>query len=197
MSHNFRTGVWAKKQSPKDHFHFLMNSTNPQRSFIHELTSQMMGIPPSNLWGAPIPPVFHPPADQATLQYVQHASTQSAHEFGRIISSHKKASGWISNLGELISDGAKAAKGYGKSVASWIGKNGAAIKTGVAITKDLVSTGSTIAQISGLINPNTKSTIDKIAAAIAAHASGDHYGKPTKPTKPGEKKGGNFERILI
>ena len=152
-----------------------------------------MGIPPSNLWGAPIPTSFHPHSDQATLQFVQHASKQSAHEFGRIISSHKKASGWISNLGELIGDGAKAAKGYGKSIAGWIGKNGKAIQQGVSITKDLVQTGTTIAQLSGLIDPKSKSTIDEIANAIAKHAQGEHYtGK-----KPGTKQGGYIERILI
>ena len=193
MSHNFRTGVWAKKmQSPKDHFHFLMNSTNTQRSFIHELTSQMMGIPPSNLWGAPIPPVFHPPADQATLQFVQHASKHPAHEFGRIISSHKKASGWISSLGEIIGDGAKMAKGYGKSVASFIAKNGKAIQTGAAITMDLVQTGSTIAQIAGWIHPHTKSAIDDIASAVHGHVKGEHY-----TGKAGSKQGGYIERILI
>ena len=194
MSHNFRTGVWArKKQTPKDHFNFLMNSTNTQRSFIHELTSQMMGVPPSNLWGAPIPGVFHHPASQQTLQFVHQASKHPAHEFGRIISSHKKASGWISGLGTLIGDGAKAAAGYGKSVASFISKNGKAIQQGVAITKDLVSTGATIAHLGGLISPEQKMTIDQIANAIAQHAQGEHYvGK-----KPGAKKGGYIERILI
>ena len=150
----------------------------------------MLGMPPSNLWGAPVPSVFHHPADQQTLAFVHQASKHPAHEFGRIISSHKKASGWISGLSNLIGDGAKAAAGYGKSVASWIGKNGKAIQQGVAITKDLVQTGSTIAHIGGLISPNQKLQIDQIADALAQHAQGEHYtGK-----KPGEKTGG---RILI
>jgi hypothetical protein len=195
MSHNFRTGVWAKRgQTPQDHFKFLMNSTGTQRSFIHELSSQMMGVPPSNLWGAPIPQVFHHPADSNTLMFVNRASKHPAHEFGRIISSHKKASGWISGLGALIGDGAKAAAGYGRSVASWIGKNGKAIQQGVAITKDLVSTGATIAHIGGLITPGQKMTIDQISAAIASHASGEHY---TGKAKTPMKTGGYFDKILI
>ena len=193
MSHKFRTGVWAKaKQSPKDHFHFLMNSTNTQRSFVHELSSQMMGIPPSNLWGVNIPHELHPQGDHETLQFVQQAAKQPAHEFGRLISSHKKASGWISSLGEIIGDGAKAVGGYGKKVANFISKNGKAIQRGVSITKDLVSTGSTIAQLAGLIDPHQKSTIDAIATAVAKHATGEHY-----TGKKGKKQGGFFERVLI
>jgi hypothetical protein len=172
-----------------------MNSTNAQRSFVHELSSQMMGHTPSNLWGVQIPHTLHPASDHGTLQYVQSAAKHPAHEFGRLISSHKKASGWISTLGDLIGDGAKVVGGYGKKVAGFISKNGKAIQRGVSITKDLVQTGSTIAQLTGLINPNTKSTIDKIAAAVAKHAQGAHYKTPT-PAK-GKKTGGYFERVLI
>ena len=193
MTHKFRTGVWAKAtQSPKDHFQFLMNSTNTQRSFVHELSSQMLGIPPSNLWGVHIPPQLHPQGDHETLRFVQHAAKHPAHEFGRLISSHKKASGWISNLGDLIGDGAKAVGGYGKKVAKFVSKNGKAIQRGVSITKDLVQTGSTIAQLAGLIDPQKKSTIDAIANAVAQHAQGEHY-----TGKKGKKQGGYFERILI
>jgi len=143
-----------------------MNSTNPQRSFIHELCSQKLGSPPSNLWGVPIPHQFHPPADRPTLRFVRDASKHAPHEFGRLISSHKKASGFISALSGMIGKGAATAAKYGKSVAGFIGRNGAAIQRGVTITKDLVTTGTTVAQLAGIMHHDTKSKIDKIADAI-------------------------------
>ena len=188
-THNFRVGTWKKKrQTPQDHFKFLMNSTNVQRSFVHELCAQKLGHPPSNMWGVPIPQELHPQADPETVNYVMHASKHAPHEFGRLISSHKKASGFISTLGDLIGDMGKAASSYGGKVAKFIGKHGKSIQRGVSIGKDLIQTGSTIAQLTGLIHPETKSTIDSISAAVHKHVTGDHYGK-----KP-DKKGG---RILI
>jgi len=184
-SHGFRVGSWKKRvQTTNDHFHFLMNSTNSQRSFIHEMCSQKLGNPPSNLWGVPIPRELHADSDPATLHFVMHASKQAPHEFGRLISSHKKASGFISSLGTIIGDSAKAAGGYAKSVAGFVGRNGEAIRTGIGIVKDLVQTGSTIAQITGLIQPKTKSQIDSIADAIHKHS------QATKPKPVGAKKGG-------
>lgn len=194
MAHNFRTHTWKKKnQTGADHFKFLMNSTNAQRSFIHELTSQQLGLPPSMMWGVPIPEHFHQPADQHTLKFVQQASKHAPHEFGRLISSHKKASGFISGLSDLIGDGASASKNYLMKVGKFAITHGQQIKTGVAIAKDLVSTGTTIAQAAGWLHPDSKSTIDAIASAINDHAQGDHYKSKSK----GEKKGGYMGRVLI
>ena len=191
--HKFRTGPWAKTaQTPADHFKFLLHSTSPQRAFVHELCSQKLGQPPSALWGVTIPPELHPEADQNTLRYVRDASKHSAHEFGRLISSHKRASGFISSLGDLIGNGARTVGKYGKDVARFVSKNGEAIQRGVAITKDLVSTGATIAKISGMIHPDTASSIDAIAEAVNKHVQGKHYGK---------KKGGHVrwrrERLMV
>jgi len=181
MAHKFRTGPWAKaRQTPADHFKFLLGSTHPQRAFVHELTSQLLGAPPSSLWGVPIPQELKPQTDTQTLQFVRNASKHPAHEFGRLISSHKKASGFISSLGELIGDGAKSAARYASKVGKYVAKNGEAIQRGVAITKDLVGTGATIAAVSGLIHPDTASRIDTIAEAINKHAHGDHYKKKPK-----------------
>ena len=171
MSHNIRTGAWKKANiTPKAHFHFLMNSTNAQRSFIHEVCAQSLGRHPSNLWGVPVPRELIPRTDRHTLKHVMHAAKHSAHEFGRLISEHKKASGWISALGEAIAGGAKTVGKYAKSVGSFIGKNGAAIKTGIGITKDLVTTGTTVGQLAGLLSHDKKSKIDQIADALYAHA---------------------------
>ncbi len=194
MTHNFRTLTWKKKnQTGADHYKFLMNSTNAQRSFVHELTSQQLGLPPSMMWGVPIPHEFHQPADQETLKFVQNASKQAPHEFGRLISSHKKGGNFISALSDLIGSGASASKNYLMKVGKFAIKHGAQIKTGVSIAKDLVSTGTTIAQAAGWLHPDTKSTIDNIAAAMDKHAQGDHY----KSKQKGEKTGGSLGRVLI
>ena len=190
MSHKFRTHTWAKrKPTGKDHMNFLMNSTNAQRSFIHEVTSQMLGHPPSNLWGVPVPEEFKVHADPNTLNFIRHASKHAPHEFGRLISSHKKASGWISSITDAVTDGAKAAVKYGGKAAAWGIEHGDQIKTGVSVLKNVVQTGTQIAQIAGLMSGDTKSNLDSIAAALEQHTQADVY-KKKEPTK----KGG---RILI
>ena len=197
-SHNIRTGAWKKaKITPRDHFHFLMNSTNAQRSFIHEICAQELGRHPSNLWGVPVPKELIPRTDRHTLKHVMHAAKHPAHEFGRLISSHKKASGWISSLGEAIASGAKTVGKYAKSVGSFIGKNGAAIQRGVSITKDLVTTGTTVGQLAGLLSHDKKSKIDQIADALYAHAKALNPKKKVSfqaGTKPGH---GVRRRLMV
>ena len=191
QSHKFRTHIWAKRrQTGKDHAHFLMNSTTAQRSFIHELASQQLGPPPSRLWGVPIPEDFHQPADKQTLQFVRNAAKHSSHEFGRLISSHKAGSGFISGLSEMMGDAAKASSSYLGKVGKFFGEHGEAIKNGVSIGKDLFSTGTQIAQLAGWMHQDTKSNLDAMANAIDKHVQGDHY-------KPKKKTGGAFGRVLI
>ena len=194
MSHNFRTGAWRKPQTPKSHFNFLMNSTNAQRSFIHELCAQQLGHRPSRLWGVPVPSELVPQTDSHTLKHVMHAAKHAPHEFGRLISEHKKASGFISALGELIAGGAKTAARYGKSVGQFIGKNAAAIQRGVSITKDLVTTGTTVGQLAGILSHDKKSKIDQIADALYKHAQVlAGKGEPKKV----RFKGSGFSGIII
>ena len=171
MTHNFRTGIWKKSNpSPRDHMNFLMNNTNVQRSFVHEVAHQMLGHRPTNMWGVSVPHELRPSTDRNTLAFVKAAAKQPSHEFGRLLADHKRGAGFVSALGELISGGAKVVGRYGKSVASFIGKNGAAIGRGISITKDLVQTGTAVGQLAGLIHPETKSKIDQIADAIYKHA---------------------------
>ena len=189
-SHTIRTGAWRKANiTPKAHFHFLMNSTNAQRSFIHEVCAQSLGRHPSNLWGVPVPKELIPQTDRHTLKHVMHAAKHSPHEFGRLISEHKKASGWISALGEAIAGGAKTVGKYAKSVGSFIGKNGSAIQKGISITKDLVTTGTTVGQLAGLLSHDKKSKIDQIADALYAHAQALNPKKKVS-FKAGTKHGG-------
>ena len=191
LSHKFRVGAWAKrKPTGKDHMTFLMNSTNAQRSFVHELASQQLGHPPSNMWGVPIPTEFHQPTDTATLNYIMHSAKHAPHEFGRLISSHKKASGWVSGLMEAVGDGVKTAAKYGAQVAKWAGEHSEQIMTGTKIVKGLVQTGTSIAQMTGAMSGESKANLDAIAAALDKHAQATWNPEP-------KKKGGYFGRILI
>lgn len=198
QSHNFRSGTWKKrKQTGKDHYHFLMNSSNAQRSFIHEACSQALGHAPSRLWGhVEIPPELMPASDPDTLQFTRNAAKHSAHEFGRVISTHKKAGSLISAFGELVGDSAKASVGYLGKVGRFVMKNGDAIKTGISIGKDVIQTGTSIAQLAGWMGQDKADTLNSIAATINAHAQSDTY-KSKKTDKVAAKKGGAFRRILV
>ena len=190
MSHNIRTGAWRKaKITPQDHYKFLMNSTNAQRSFIHEVCAQELGRSPSNMWGVPVPRELIPHTDRHTLKHVMHAAKHAPHEFGRLISEHKKASGWISSLGEAIAGGAKTVGRYAKSVGSFIGKNGAAIQRGISVTKDLVTTGTTVGQLAGILSHDKKSKIDELADALYRHAQALGPQKPKKQVRFKKAKG--------
>lgn len=190
MSHNIRTGAWRKaKITPQDHFKFLMNSTNAQRSFIHEVCAQELGRSPSNMWGVPVPRELIPHTDRHTLKHVMHAAKHAPHEFGRLISEHKKASGWITSLGEAIAGGAKTVGKYAKSVGSFIGKNGAAIQRGMSITKDLVTTGTTVGQLAGILSHDKKSKIDELADALYKHAQALGPQKAKKQVRFKQAKG--------
>ena len=183
-----------KKQTGRDHANFLMNSTNAQRSFIHEMCSQSLGNPPSMMWGHPIPSELIPPADKETLQFTMNAAKHAPHEFGRLISSHKKASGWISAAGDLIGSFGKSALKYGAKGGKWAIENGDAIKTGTSVISNLVQTGTAIAQISGAMSGDQKTKLDAIAAALAKFPQ-TVFKEKEKPKEP--KKGGSFRRILI
>ena len=189
MTHNFRVNTWRKKkQTGRDHANFLMNSTNAQRSFIHEMCSQSLGNSPSMMWGHQVPSELIPPADKETLQFTMNAAKHAPHEFGRLISSHKKASGWVSGLMTAVGDGVKTAAKYGAQVAKWAGEHSEQIMTGTKIVKGLVQTGTSIAQMTGAMSGESKANLDAIAAALDKHA---------QATWNPPKKGGYFGRILI
>lgn len=182
MTHSFRVGSWRKiNQTAKDHANFLMNSTNAQRSVIHEACSQMLGHEPSSFWGHPVPGELLPHAEQSTLHFVRQASKHSAHEFGRLISSHKKGSGWISEFGSLIGGAAKTAGKYAKIGGKYLIAHGDEIKTGVGVIKNIVGTTSGIAHLAGYLSKENKDTLDEIASLVNAHAQSDVY----KPSKKG------------
>ena len=90
--------------------------------------------------------------------------------------------------------GAKTVGRYAKTVGQFIGKNGAAIQRGVSITKDLVTAGTTVGQLAGILRHDQKSKIDQIADALYKHAQA--LG-PQKVKKQVRFKGSGFKRHLI
>ena len=76
---------------------------------------------------------------------------------------------------------------------SFIGKNGAAIQRGVSITKDLVTTGTTVGQLAGLLSHDKKSKIDQIADQLYQHAQALGPKKKVK-FKAGTKGGNGWAR---
>ena len=167
QSHNFRVGTWKKQnQTVKDHYHFLMNSTNSQRSFIHELMHQQLTGRSSNLWGAMIPKEFHANASSQTLNYVKYAAQKPAHEFGRLISEHKEGSGIISALGELIGTGAKTVGKYMNTVGGWVAANGNNIRHGVQMANELINAGTTVGSLTGLMSDETANKINSISNLV-------------------------------
>ena len=167
QSHNFRVGTWRKKnQTVNDHYHFLMNSTNAQRSFIHELMHQQLTGSATNLWGAMIPKNFHAQASRQTLNYIKYAAKKPAHEFGRLISAHKEGSGIISTIGELIGNGAKTVGSYMNSVGGWVAANGNNIRHGVQMANELIRAGTTVGNLTGMVSDETANKIDSISSYV-------------------------------
>jgi uncharacterized protein YfiM (DUF2279 family) len=74
-------------------------------------------------------------------------------------------------------------------------KNGEAIKTGISIGKDVIQTGTSIAQLAGWMGQDKADTLNAIAATVNAHAQSDTY--KSKKDKVGTKTGGAFRRILV
>jgi hypothetical protein len=144
-----------------------------------------------------IPPELMPSSDPDTLQFTRNAAKHSAHEFGRVISTHKKAGSLISSIGEMIGDAGKASAGYLGKVGRFVLKNGDAIKTGISIGKDVIQTGTSIAQLAGWMSQDNKDTLDSIAAVVDRHAQGDTYKSKKDKAAKGAKTGGAFRRILV
>ena len=143
-----------------------MNSTNAQRSFIHELMHQKLTGQATNLWGVMIPPELHREASQQTLNYVKYASQKPAHEFGRLISAHKEGSGLISSIGELIGNGAKTVGTYMNSVGGWVAANGNNIRHGVQMANELIRAGTTVGNLTGMVSDETANKIDSISSYV-------------------------------
>ena len=72
----------------------------------------------------------------------------------------KRASGWISTAGRLLSDGVEAASGYINSAAGFLARHQGTIDA----AGKLGNIGASIAQIGGLIKP---STADRIHSGIS------------------------------
>ena len=167
QSHNIRVGTWKKRnQTVKDHYHFLMNSTNAQRSFVHELMHQQLTGQASNLWGAMIPKELHVNASPQSMQFVKYAAQKPAHEFGRLISQHKEGSGIISTIGELIGKGASTVGKYMNTVGGWVAANGNNIRHGVKMANELINVGTSVGTLTGMMSDETANKINSISSLV-------------------------------
>ena len=167
QSHNIRVGTWKKRnQTVNDHYHFLMNSTNAQRSFIHELMHQQLTGQATNLWGAMIPKELHVDASPQSMQFVKYAAQKPAHEFGRLISQHKAGSGIISTIGGLIGKGASTVGKYMNSVGGWVAANGNNIRHGVQMANELINVGTSVGSLAGMVSDETANKINSISKLV-------------------------------
>ena len=167
QSHNIRVGTWKKRnQTVKDHYHFLMNSTNAQRSYIHELMHQQLTGQASNLWGAMIPKELHVAGSPQGMQFVKYAAQKPAHEFGRLISQHKEGSGIISTIGGLIGKGASTVGKYMNSVGGWVAANGNNIRHGVKMANELINVGTSVGSLTGMMSDETANKINSISNLV-------------------------------
>ena len=167
QSHNIRVGTWKKRnQTVNHHYHFLMNSTNAQRSYIHELMHQQLTGQASNLWGAMIPKELHVDASPQSMQFVKYAAQKPAHEFDRLISQHKAGSGIISTIGSLIGKGASTVGKYMNTVGGWVAANGNNIRHGVKMANELINVGTSVGSLTGMMSDETANKINSISNLV-------------------------------
>ena len=178
--HNFQTGIFKSKRRKAGALQrFFANPTAPQLNFLHELAIQHLGHDPSHFWGHQVMP-WKIPAPRHVLAYVAHATRQPKHEFQRKMMDNtdvaKRASGWASTAGRLLSDAAEAGASYVNSAARFLAKHQGTIDS----ASHLANVGASIATLGGLIAP---STADRIH-----HATRYVVSKPKK-----DKSGGGWE----
>ena len=136
--HNFR----IKKSKNFGKLFFKLKPSH--LAFLHETAAQHLGAVPSALYGHPVP--FHFQATPKTWQYVQHASKQAPHEFGRLLHQNSdtslKAAGLVSSILDTVSK-------HAATVGRYIGKAGAfalkhqqAIGNAINIGSKMLNTGA-------------------------------------------------------
>ena len=182
------TGVFRKKNpTSADIVRFYHTATVPQLNLLHEIGSQHLQHKPSASWGyQPIPWKFH--ANPVTWDYLRNATRQPVHEFARRMTDNtdvsKKASGIGSAIVETLASAGKSALKYGVIAGKAIIKHKDEIATGIKIAKDATQLASTIAVLTGAMDPSTHKTVTGVTNAISSAA--DKY-----KTKP-KKKGGDW-----
>jgi len=160
--YNFQTGIFKEKQKPGDMLKFFANPTGAQLNFLHELSSQHLGHPPSHFWGNQVIPWKFQGVPREVFHYVREASRQPKHEFQRRMldntSIAKHASGWVNTARHVIQDAVEAGTGYVNQAAAFMARH----QTTIDSAGQLINIGASLGTLGGLIAP---STADKIHSA--------------------------------
>ena len=186
--HNFQTGIFkTKKRKPGDLLKFFKNPTEPQLNFIHEMAMQHLGHPPSHFWGRQVVPWKFQGISPDVYEYVADATRQPKHEFQRrmLDDNHlaKKGAGWVSNVGEVISDVASTGARYINRATAFIARN----QTTIDNAANLIKLGTSVATLGGLIAPSTAARIHGAANSLLSkpNKSGAANSLLSKPDKSG------------
>ena len=153
-SHDHKTGELAKKKfNKKNTYKMLIEATPQQRSLISEIVHQSGGGQPrAHYGGNPIPDELRVNMDPETHQYLQSIDHLPNHAHAREVFANKKAAGTMSEIGDVIINGAKSAWSYGKTAAKsameWGTEHseqiGKAMQTGATVVSTVADVGGAI-----------------------------------------------------
>ena len=133
--HNFR--IKKSKNFAKQFFKLKPSHL----AFLHETAAQHLGSPPSALYGHAVP--FRFQAEPKTWQYVEAATRQAPHEFGRLMHQNsdtsKKAAGLVSSILDTVSK-------HAATVGKYIGKAGAFALKHQETIGNIMNIGSKVVQ---------------------------------------------------
>ena len=153
-SHDYKTGLLAKKKFKKqDLYKMLIGASPQQRSLISEIIHQSGGGAPSQHYGKkPLPKELYVRIDPETHKYLKSIDHLPNHAHAKKVFENKKAAGTISEIGEVIVNGGKAAYQYGKTAVKdameWAGEHsheiGTALQTVGTVTQTVADVGGAI-----------------------------------------------------
>ena len=177
--YNFQTGIFKAKRKPGDLMKFFANPTGAQLNFLHELSSQHLGHPPSHFWGNQVMPWKFQGVPPEVFHYVREATRQPKHEFQRRMldntSIAKHASGVISTIGHVVRDAVEAGSGYVNQAMQFMAKH----QTTIDSAGNLINLGASLSTLGGLISPKTADRIHSATNRVMTQPT------RTKPTPKG------------
>ena len=187
-SHRIKTGLWAKKKWDKRQLYNLAHSMTPaQMSFCREAVLQALGESPTEYWGKS-KLWFRPKASRKTLMYFLEATNHAPHIFARKLSKHKEAGSVLSGIAHAVVTGGKA---VGKVVlrgAKWALGHAGQILHAVDTGLNIGSAAVAIAAQTGLLDPETDSTLIDMANIYGTMSSAYHENdEPEKAKESAEK----------
>jgi hypothetical protein len=182
-SHNFRTGLLAKKNfNRKDIWHLLHSMTPAQSSMFREVIKQHLGVKPSHYWGKQKIWFQLPNRDRETLIYLLEAFNHAPHITSDKISRNKKAGSWISAAGEALADGAKAGAKYAAKGAKFLAEHGSQILHGIDTGLNVASQAGQAAHQLGLVSDDSAITqMSDLYQSVRGAWAGDEGGSMHAP----------------